>query len=284
MRNSQSETKIPSLLYLDNTVVVGRNIKRRRDQMRTQDGFSSDDTLPSFLRERTWKPDIGKASDLTVFPSRVLKATILITSAIVLGIATFSVGNPLGLLANLTASFGDKSALQPVAHQSTSSIQASADAQATSLTTKDQPAGGENAVAETAGEDQAKTIDAQTEALFRQFQAWAAEKEPPSVEPVQPVHDEAVQPARDAVAQPVQDDPPAKVAEDARAPLHVFPKHRRAPATSNARAEMQRRAPRKMVRQPPRERAAPRADVARDRLVQNAAPPFLPQGFFGSRD
>jgi hypothetical protein len=250
--------------------------------MPTNDGFSSDQTLPSFLRERTWKPEIGKASDLAVFPPRALKAAILITSAIVLGIATFSVGNPLGLLANLPASSGDKSALQPVAPQSTSIIQTSADAQATSSTTKEQSAGGEIAVTETAGEDQAKTIDAQTEALFRQFLAWAAEKDAQALEPVQPVQDAPVQSAEEAVSQPAQDDPPAKVADEARAPLR---KHRRAATTSNARAELPKQAPRTMVHRPQRERVAPpRAALVRNQLVQNADPRSLPPGFFGSRD
>jgi hypothetical protein len=295
MRNGQSETKIPSLLYLDNTVVVGRKIKRRRDQMPTNDGFSSDQTLPSFLRERTWKPDIAPASDLAVFPLHVRKAIILVASVTVFGIATFSVGNPKALLASLADSFGDKSASQPLADQSNSTIQTTVDVKASSSATKEQPTGGETAATAPAAEDQAKivdntvdkTIDPQTEALFRQFLAWAAEKDAPSLEPVQPVQDDQVQPEKEAAAQPAQvDDPPAKMAEDAGAALHLLPKHRRAPATSNARAEMQRQAPRKMVHRPQRERAAPaRAAVARDRVVQNAAPPpLLPQGFFGSRD
>jgi hypothetical protein len=262
--------------------------------MPTKDGFSSDQTLPSFLRERTAKSGMGKASDLAVslavFPSRARKATILLASVIVFGIATFSMGNPMALLANLTDSFGDKPALQPDAYQSTSTIQASADPQASSSTTKEQPTAGEIAATEPAGEDQAKTIDPQTEALFRQFQAWAAEKDTPSREPVEPVQDAPVQPAKEVLAQPAQDDPPAKVvAEDDRAPLRPLPKHRRAPATSNARAEMpremQRQTPRKMVRRPQRERVAPpRAVVARGQLVQNADARLLPPGFFGSRD
>ena len=88
--------------------------------MRTKDGYSSDQTLPSFLLEQTGKSGIGKASNLAVFPSRVLGATILVTSALVLGVATLSVGHPIALLADLTASFGDKSALQPGTDQSAS--------------------------------------------------------------------------------------------------------------------------------------------------------------------
>jgi hypothetical protein len=286
MRNGPSETKLPSFLHLDNTLVVGQNNKRRRNQMPTNDDFSSDHTLPSFLLEQTGKSGIWKPSDLAVFPSRILKLAILITSAIVLGIATFMTGNPIALVTELTASFGDKSVLQPVTDQSTSTVRASADAQATPPpTTKDQRSGGENNATEVAEEEQAKTVDAATEALFRQFQAWAAENDTKALQSVQPVQDAPVQPVQEAASPPAQDDPPAKLTEVARAPHRFLAKHRQAPATSNARAELPRQTARKLIRQPQRERVAPpRAAAARDQVVQNGAPPLLPQGFFGSRD
>lgn len=257
--------------------------------MRTKDGYSSDQTLPSFLLEQTGKSGIGKASNLAVFPSRVLGATILVTSALVLGVATLSVGHPIALLADLTASFGDKSAVQPSTDQSASTIRVSADAQvtntpATSSITKNQ-AGGEIAAAEATGEDQPRAIDAPTDALFRQFQAWAAEQDAQPIEPAQPVQDDAVQPVKEAASQPAQDDPPAKTAEEGRTPLRLPTKHRHTPASRNARAEMPKETPRNGVHRPQRERVAPpRAAMARDQVVQNAEPRSYLPGFFGSRD
>ena len=258
--------------------------------MRTKDGYSSDQTLPSFLLEQTGKSGIGKASDLAVFPSRVRRATILVTSALVLGVATLSVGHPIALLADLTASFGDKSALQPGTDQSASTIQVSADAEvtgtpATSSITKNQPAGGEITAPEVTSEDQPKAIDAPTDALFRQFQAWAAEQDAQPIEPAQPVQDATVQPVKEAASQPAQDDPPAKTAEEGRTPLRLPTKHRHTPASRNARAEMPKETPRNGVHRPQRERVAPpRAVMARDQVVQNAEPRSYLPGFFGSRD
>lgn len=253
--------------------------------MPRKDGFSSDQSLPPFLQERTGNSEIVEPSDLAVFRSHALKATIL-TLAIVLGIAAFLVGNPMTLLADLTDSFGDKSTLHPGPDRSTSTIQTTSDAQATSSTTENQPTSGEITATEAAGEDPAKTVDAATEALFRQFQAWADEKDAQALESVQPVQPAPVEPVREAVSQPAQDGPLPKVAEEAQASLRLPRKHRHAPTTSHARTEMPRHAPRKMVRRPQREQVAPprAAAVARDQVVQNAEPQFFPPGFFGSRD
>ena len=88
--------------------------------MPTKDGFYSDDPLPLFLADEpeyqvlAGEPehqDIGKAWDRAVISSRVLKASLLLALATAIGIAILSVGNPVTLVAYVTASLVDKSAL-----------------------------------------------------------------------------------------------------------------------------------------------------------------------------
>ena len=85
--------------------------------MATTDGFQPDRS-PIFLSEDAEKaeqPDIGKALAREVIWSRVLKTSILAVAATAIGIAVLSIGNPVALVANVTDSLVDKSALQPEA-------------------------------------------------------------------------------------------------------------------------------------------------------------------------
>ena len=160
--------------------------------MPTKDGFNPDH--PLFLADEPEQQGIGKAWDrVAVISSRVLKASILVATATAIGIAILSVGNPVTLFADVTASLVDKSALQPGTDQSTPTIQSTADAQALPPTAKNAPTRDEIAAAsEPAGQSQTENSEPASEGLFRQFQAWAAEKDA-QVGPVQSVQDAPAQ-------------------------------------------------------------------------------------------
>ena len=236
--------------------------------MPTKDGFNLDHPLPLFLADEPEQQGIGKAWDRAVISSRVLKVSILVATVTAIGIAILSVGNPVTLFADVTASLGDKSALQPGTDQSTPTIQSTGDAQALPLTAKDAPTRDEIAAAsESAGQSQTEDSEPSSEALFRQFQAWAAEKDAQAqVGPVQSVQDA-----------------PAQVAENARAALRPMQKDRHVRPVHSARAEIRPvQNPRKKVR---REQNAPvqvppaRDARAQDQSVQNAQSPSFLQSF-----
>ncbi|MGY8678965.1 hypothetical protein Q2941_14370, partial [Bradyrhizobium sp. UFLA05-153] len=127
--------------------------------MPTKDSFDPDYPLPLFLADEPEQQGIGKAWErAAVISSRVLKASILVATATAIGIAILSVGNPVTLFADVTASLVDKSALQPGTDRSMSTIQSTADAQALPPTAKDAPTRDEvAAVSEPAGQSQPGT-------------------------------------------------------------------------------------------------------------------------------
>ncbi|UPJ53052.1 hypothetical protein IVB30_18060 [Bradyrhizobium sp. 200] len=239
--------------------------------MANKDGFPPDDRFPVFLSEQaeeTGQPDIGKALNRAAVSSRILKTSIWAVAATAIGIAILSVGDPVALVANVTATWVDKPALQPDADSSTPAIQSIASTQDSPATTMDTPTRDEIAAAvEPADQSQAEIGQPLTEALFKQFQAWADEKDTQAkVEPVRPL--------QDAQAQAVQD-----------APAQVRPvkKHRRVRSVQNARAEIRhQRNPRAKVReeQNAREQAPPVPDPrAQEQPAQNSLFPWLPQSF-----
>ena len=204
--------------------------------MATKDDFPLDDPLPLFLsnhaEEPEQQPGIGKAWD---------RAVLVVTAAAIV-FAALLVGNPLAIFANSTASLVATSAPQDGTTQSMPVIQSTADAQA--LTASEVPTGDEIAAAfKTAYQSQT------TEALFTQFQAWAAKEDARAqVRPVQPVQD----------AQ-------AQVEQSARAQVQSVQKHRHirhARAEKNARAKLAKNA-RAHVRREQNARA-------QDRPVQSA--------------
>jgi hypothetical protein len=203
-------------LDLDKGVLVDKNNKRRHHPMATKDGFSPNDPLPIFLAGEPEQQGIGT--------SRAFKASILVAIATAIGIAILSVGNPVTLFADVTASLVDKTALQPGTDQSTPTIQFTADAQALPPTAKDAPTRDEIVAAfEAAGLSQTeKNGEPSSEVLFRQFQAWAAEKDAQA-------QIGSVQHAQDA---------PAQAAESARAHLRPEQKRRQVRPGHNARAEI----------------------------------------------
>jgi hypothetical protein len=254
--------------------------------MATKDGFPPDDRYPVFLSEQaeeTVQPDIGKALGRAALSSRILKASILgVTATAAIGIAILSAGDPVALVANVTATWVDKPALQPGNEPqpdndpSAPPIQSIAGTQDLPSTTSDAPPRDEIAAAvEPADQSQAEIGHPLTEALFKQFQAWADEQDTRAqVEPKQPVQNAPAQVVQDARAQAVQD-----------APAQVRPvkKHRRVRSVQNARAEIRhQRNPRAKVReeQNAREQAPPVPDArAPEQPVQNGQFPSLLQSF-----
>jgi len=105
-----------------------------------------------------------------VISSRVLDVSILVATATAIGVTILSVGNPLALFAEV------KSAPQPGADQPTpiiltSAIQSPADPEALSPTHEIAAASVRASQTQTENSEPSSS-----EALFRQFQAWAAEQ------------------------------------------------------------------------------------------------------------
>jgi hypothetical protein len=268
--------------------------------MPTKDGFTPDNRLPVLLSEHADEPDqlgIGIAWDGAVISSRILKTGILVVTATAIGFAILSVGNPVAFFANVTASLVDISAFRPGTAQSTPAVQSTADAQASPPTAmeappvnpganpesappsddktagRDAPTRDEIAAAfKTARQSQTEINEPSSEALFKQFQAWSADKDAQAL---------VVQPLQDARAQvpPVQDGQ-AQVVQDARPEVRPMKKHRLVRPVQNARAEIRpQRHPRAKVPrgQNARVQVPPVQDArAQDQSVQNAqAPSFL---------
>ena len=210
--------------------------------MMTRDGFQPD-RPPIFLSEHAeeaGQPDIEKALNRAAISSRILKACILAVTATAIGIAILSVGDPVDILGNVTALWSEKPALQPDADPPTSTIQSLAGTQDLPATTTDAPTRDEIAAAVEPAERSQATEQSQAaeqsqpaqqsqpesqpinEALFKQFQAWAAEEEARA----------QAAPAQAAQAAPVP------VVQDAPAPVRSMKKHRRVRSVQNARAEI----------------------------------------------
>jgi hypothetical protein len=171
---------------------------------------------------------------------------------------------------------------QPDTYQSTPTrIQYSADVQALPTAAKEVLAREENAAS---SEPTGQNPTEDGEGLFRQFQAWAAEKdEQAEVGPVQSVQDAPAQVVQNAPALIVQN-APAQIAEDTRASLKQ--KHRHVRALRNAQAEMRPvHNPRKKVRREQKQDAPAQLVRAPEQgqFVQNAQPPSFLQTF-GSRN
>jgi hypothetical protein len=245
--------------------------------MPSKDGFAPGHPLP--FSDHAGQPaqrGIGKARNGAVISSRILKTGILVVTAAAIGFAILSLGDPVALFANVTASIQstvgaqglpptamdaptrDEIAPAPeTAHQSQAEIrQPTTDASLQEFKSW--------AVAEEAGDQ----IAAPADALLKQFQAWAAEKEArtqvgpvPPPEPGQPVQNVPAEAAPIVRAQePLMDQP--------------VPKHRQ---VRPARAEIRPvQNPRAKVRRKQNARAQirPAQDArAQDGTGQNAQAP-----------
>jgi hypothetical protein len=191
-----------------------------------------------------------------------------------IGIAVLSIGNPVALVADVTDWWADKPALQPAADPSTSTIQSIAGTRDLPTTTMDAPARDQIAAAvepadqsaaavEPADQSKAEVGQPLTEALFKQFQTWAAED------------------GTRAQAGPAQTVQAAPVRAVQEAPAQVGPvkKQRQVRSAQNARAEIRpQRNHRARGRQEQDAQAPPVADPrAQDPSVQNAQTPSLLQ-------
>jgi hypothetical protein len=203
--------------------------------------MATNDLIPLFLSDHTEEPEqpvIGKAWDS--ISSRILKTSILVVTAAAIVFAIRLVGNPLVLFTNTTASLVATSAPQDGADQSMPIGQSAVGVQALSPTAREAPTGAEIAAAfNTAYQRQTENPQPPAEAVFKQFQAWAADEDA-QVRPVQPVQD----------AQPqVQDDQArlvnarAEVQPEKNARAHVRSEHNaraKVRHLKNARARMRR--------------------------------------------
>lgn len=259
--------------------------------MPTTDGFDPTPPLPQFLADRTEQGNIGSAVDGGVSASRVFKASFLIAGAAAIGIAALSVGNPVGLFADVTASLtgnSGNSSPQPGTDQSAPPIQSAADpsapvqsiadAELVPPTAKDTPSRDDVAASEPAGEAPTDKGEPQSEALFRQFQAWLTEQDAQA-------HGGSVQPVQESPAEVA----PAPAPENARAEDRIMQKRRPVRAIHDARAEARAQNVRKQHRRAQSARAErlPVQDAraqdprAQDPSVQNAQaasfPPLLGQ-------
>jgi hypothetical protein len=160
-------------LGLDSRVLVNKNNKRRHHPMATKDGFPPEYPIPPFPcdhAEEPEQPGIGNARDRTVISSRILEKSMLVVTAAATIFAILSVGNPTVLFENAMAS-----------------VESTAGAQALPPTARDAPTRDEIAAAfKTAHQSQTEIRQPPAEALFKQFQAWAAEQDARAqVRPVQ---------------------------------------------------------------------------------------------------
>jgi hypothetical protein len=199
--------------------------------MATKDSVPLDQPIPLFLSVQTEEPEqpgIGKAWDRAAISSRILTTSILVVTAAAIVFAIL-VGNPIALLANVTASLVGTSASQDDT-QSMPTIQSTADAQALPPTASEAPTGEEIAAAfKNAFQSETEIREPPAEALLKQFQAWAAEEDSQAqVRPEQSVQDAQAQ---------VQDDQ-AQAVQNARAQVRPVQKHRHVKPAHNAQAEI----------------------------------------------
>src|SRR6476661_3099086 len=112
------------------------------------------------------EPGIRKPWRITVISSRLLKASVLVAVATFIGVPILSPGNPVLLLAAVTASQADEPTLQP-ATQVREALQP----------IPVEPTRDEIAAALRSSHQRQLEKENRHEALFREFQAWVAEKD-----------------------------------------------------------------------------------------------------------
>jgi hypothetical protein len=237
----------------DSRVIVDENNKRRRHQMAAKDRFP---LALSDYAEDPEQPDTGTTWNRAVISTRILRASVLGTTAAAIVFAIVAVENPRLFFANAEFFFANTKAFlvsvsrpQEGSGETTPVTQSTAVAQAFPPIAGEAPTGGEIAAPfKTADQSQTETRQPPTENLLGQFQAWATGEDARGVvPPVQPLQDAQAQPVRDAQPQPqlVQDaqansrqDARANPAQDARAQIRPVQKHRPVRHVRNARSEI----------------------------------------------
>ncbi len=247
--------------------------------MPINEGFHPARPLPLVSDEQIELQEIENAGDRTVVLSRVLKVSVLIAAATAtaIAVAALSAGDPAIPNADVTASLAANSKLQPDTDQSTSTTQSIADAPALAQSTaepqacaaaKDVSTREESAASEPAVKDQAENSVPTSEALFRQFQAWAAEQD--------------AQPSYRPLVQDVPAPVVKRVVANAPAANRLTQKRRYVRPVQNARAEVRAETVRKKLRRAPTARVArPPVEVARTQgqSVQDAQASSFPPAF-----
>lgn len=250
--------------------------------MPAKDDFDPDQALPRFLAVQAEQGDVP---DEAVGPSRASKVRVLIITAAAAGIAVLAIGNPVALVAEVSALLAGNSVLPAAPIQSAAdapALIAAATADAQDLPRELPPASNDaSARAEIAAEpvakDQTEGSEASSEALFRQFQAWAADQDAQK-------QSAAVEPVQDAPPSIMQDLPPA--AKNLRVRARHAQKRQPVRATvRNARAEVRTQNVRRQVPQaqgPRAERPSVQDPRAQDAAAQDGQTGFL--GIFGQRN
>ena len=250
--------------------------------MLTKDRLDPKDPLPLFLSghaDQTFENELPGTS-------RMLKASILVIAVTGSAIAiALSLGTPAKVFADATALLPDTSAPQPSTNQAAPPIQSAADAQAiqptadaqandstadaqaSAPTTSEPPSRDEIVAApQLASPTQTENSEPPTEALFTEYQAWAAKQNKQAQNAVQPVQDARVQ-----------------IVDDAPAPARPAHKRRRLRSVENAQTEIrhvQKSKARIQREQNARGQAPPAQDApAREEPVQNAQAPSFLQSF-----
>lgn len=266
--------------------MLGRYNKGGSNHMATKDSFPPDDRFPVFLSEdaeEIGERDIGKAWNRATIASRILKASVFAAVATAIGIAILLTGNPVSLVADVTAAWTDKSASQAETDPSTATTPSIATAQDSQIAvtqdsppaTTDAPTRAETAAApEPAGQSRAEPDPPPSEAMFKQFQAWAAEEDARA-------QAEPAKPAQDIPPVQAMQEAPARVAQEAPAQVQAAKKQRRARSVHNARAEIRhQRQPRTRYREEPSAPVplAPVPDArAQEQALQAPQPPSFLQ-------
>jgi hypothetical protein len=221
--------------------------------------MATNDLIPLSFSDHTEEPEqlcIGKAWGRAAISTRILNTSILVVTAA--AIAVLLAGNPLAPFVNATASLVDISAPQGGTAQSMPKIQLTADAQTLPPPAREPPMGAEIAAAiETAYQSLTKIPQPPAEdlALFKEFQAWAAEED-----------------AR-AQVRPVQKHRRVRPLHNARADVRPAQKHREVRSAQNARAKVRRVHNARQVRPVQNARAQDRPEQnaeAQVRPLQNA--------------
>jgi hypothetical protein len=198
-----------------------RKIKRRHRPVSTEDGFTLNHPLPLVLSDHE-----GEYNHDGEYKERglllLLNATILTITAILMGTAiTLSMGNPIKVFGDAKASLADDSALQPHSVPGTPTIRSTVGAHALPPATaaaRDETA----SASDSADRNQKHISEAPSDALLKQFQAWAAKEDVPT-------QIERAQPMQNAQAQDLQ-----------RAPAPLVQEHQKSRSVRNARAEIRR--------------------------------------------
>ena len=173
--------------------------------MATKDRIVPGNLAHLFGADHTEQPDqslIGKAWE-TVISSRVAKTTVSVFTAAMIVFAIIIVGNPIAVF--VTTSQVSTSAPEDSKAPSMPAIQSTASAQALPPAAGEPPRGGELLAAfRTAFESKTEVDQPRADALFNQFQAWAAAEDVPlQVRPPQPIQDAPAQVVQKAQAPPL---------------------------------------------------------------------------------